>query len=114
VLGIHCGAICFAVGPTEQSPVESRFADSAGKEPVQMTVEVVGGDVGEACCGGADAVEPVLVTRVGWTLSAPWLAGMTARRHDFSLETYRTDKLDGPSLRVGADEPLFFVNLKRK
>lgn len=56
---------------------------------------------------------PVLVTRVGWTLHAPWLAGMTATRHDFSLETYRADRLDGPLLRVEADEPLFFVNLKR-
>lgn len=57
---------------------------------------------------------PVLVTRVGWTLNAPWLAGMAAARHDFSLETYRTDQLNGPSLRVGVDEPLFFVDLKRK
>lgn len=56
---------------------------------------------------------PVLVTRVGWTLSAPWLAGMTAERYDFSLETYRTEGLDGPSLQISADEPLFFVNLKR-
>jgi hypothetical protein len=56
---------------------------------------------------------PVLVTRVGWTLNAPWLKGMTAERHDFSLETYRTDHLDGPSLHTKADEPLFFVNLKR-
>lgn len=56
---------------------------------------------------------PVLVTRVGWTLDSPWLAGMTARRHDFSLQTYRTDQLTGPSLHVGADEPLFFMSLKR-
>jgi hypothetical protein len=57
---------------------------------------------------------PVLVTRVGWTLEAPWLAGLTAERHDFSLETYRTDELKGPSLSVEADEPLFFIHLKRK
>ncbi len=57
---------------------------------------------------------PVLVSRVGWTLHAPWLAGMIAQRHDFSLATYRTDPLDGPLLRVEAEEPLFFVNLKRK
>jgi hypothetical protein len=54
---------------------------------------------------------PVLVTRVGWTLDAPWLAGMTVRRNDFSLQTYRTDHLSGPSLHVNADEPLFFMNL---
>lgn len=57
---------------------------------------------------------PVLVTRVGWTLNAPWLTGMTAERYDFSLETYRTDQVVGSSLSVAADEPLFFVNLKRK
>jgi hypothetical protein len=57
---------------------------------------------------------PVLVTRAGWTLNAPWLAGMTAERHDFSLETYRTDRLEKPSLTITADEPLFFVNLKKK
>jgi hypothetical protein len=57
---------------------------------------------------------PVLVTRVGWTLQAPWLAGLTAERHDFSLETYRTDQLKNPSLTVDADEPLFFIHLKRK
>ncbi len=56
---------------------------------------------------------PVLITRVGWTWNAPWLAGMTAERHDFSLETYRTERLDSPSLHVGEEEPLFFVRLKR-
>lgn len=56
---------------------------------------------------------PVLVTRVGWTLTAPWLTGMTAERHDISLESYRTERLDSPLLQVSSDEPLFFVNLKR-
>ncbi|MCC7348931.1 MAG: hypothetical protein IT446_00045 [Phycisphaerales bacterium] len=58
--------------------------------------------------------KPVLVTRVGWTLDAPWLTGMTAERYDFSLKAYRTGKLDGPSLHVSAEEPLFFVELKRQ
>lgn len=57
---------------------------------------------------------PVLVTRVGWTLDAPWLTGMTAERHDYSLETYDTDQLTGSSLQVSAEEPLFFLNLKRR
>ena len=75
---------------------------ATGHGPISAARSIEGGDL------------PVLVTRVGWTLNAPWLAGMSADRHDFSLETYRTDQLDSSSLSVGADEPLFFVNLKHK
>lgn len=56
---------------------------------------------------------PVLTTRVGWTFHAPWLKGMRAERHDFSLNPYRTDLLDESAVCVSAEEPLFFINIKR-
>lgn len=45
---------------------------------------------------------PVLVSRVGCTLKADWLKGMTVRRKDFSLNCYREDKIETNWLTISA------------
>ncbi len=56
---------------------------------------------------------PVITYRVGATITAPWLKGMTCARHDFTRKVYRTDKISGTSLEVGHDEPMFYLRLTR-
>lgn len=54
---------------------------------------------------------PVLVSRVGWTFTAPWLKGMEAVKKDFSLQSFDKRSIPGDSITVTADEPLFYMQL---
>ena len=56
---------------------------------------------------------PVLVSRVGWTFTAPWLKGVEAIKKDFSLQEFGRQSIDGDSITVSPEEPLFYMQLKR-
>jgi hypothetical protein len=56
---------------------------------------------------------PVIVTRVGARITAPWLKGMTFTKHDFMRKTYQTGVVGNDDLVISPNEPMFYLRLTR-
>lgn len=56
---------------------------------------------------------PVIVNRITATITAPWLKGKKFQKHDFMRKVYAEGTLDGDTLEIKADEPLFYARITK-
>ncbi len=56
---------------------------------------------------------PILVSRVGWTLDAKWLKGMSAKHYDFELDVYKQQNISSGTYTIEDTEKLFYVELTK-
>ncbi|MBC8039737.1 MAG: hypothetical protein H7Y06_04275 [Opitutaceae bacterium] len=68
---------------------------------------------GTPLAGGVSGTAPVLVTRAGGTLRAPWLSGMKYRLLDWHLNVIGEGKIAGDTLTIPADQKVFQIELTR-
>ncbi len=64
--------------------------------------------------GGKAGGLPVLVTRVGATVEASALDGMTYVMRDWHLRDIGSGRIDGGKLEIPAGKPVFFIDLSRE
>ncbi|NJK91429.1 MAG: hypothetical protein HC904_06130 [Blastochloris sp.] len=63
--------------------------------------------------GASSGQAPVLVSRVGATLQAPYLPGMNYRFLDWHFREIAQGKVGPDGLKIPADQPVFLIELKR-